>query len=363
MTGAQGPLFSLVLCVYGVERYIGRAVRYLLDQPCRDFELILVDDASPDASIERALAEAAGDPRVRVVRHPENRGLSAARNTGLEAARGRYVCFPDPDDETGSAFLSAAAAAIADEAPDIVVEGLEERYLDAAGEFLYANPVVPSPAVAPTPAEVAALALPLEEQTLLGYVHTKFFRRELVADLRFDTSLTVSEDFFFSLAAFERAEKVCVLDVAEYRYQKRADSLTGGRYSSQRYAPEYYAVHRARVQAMLDHLEAHGLANEASLATLGALYGRFVVSTLMRQAAPEGGLSKPERRAWAREVQRDPLYRRLIPGARARNSRALGASLAVLRSGLVPAMLALGSAVSKAKAQGPGLVTKIQSQR
>lgn len=357
------PLFSLVLCVYGVEPYIARAVRCLLDQRCGDFELILVDDASPDASIETALNEAAGDARVRVVRHESNRGLSAARNTGLETARGRYVCFPDPDDETGPDFLSTAAAAIEAEDPDIVVEGLEERYLDGAGGFVYANRVTAPPAVARGTGEVAGLALPLEERTLLGYVHTKFFRRALVADLRFDSGLTVSEDFFFSLGAFERARTVCVLDVAEYRYQKRSGSLTGGRYDSQRYTPDYYDVHRARIQTMLDFLEAHGIADDEAMQTLGALYGRYVVSTLMRQAAPVGGLSKGERRAWARELKRDPLFQRLIPVARARRSRALAVSLGVLRSGCVPAMLALGTAVSRAKAQGPGLVTKIQSER
>ena len=91
------PVISIVVPVYKVEAYLESCIRSLLAQTFRDIEIILVDDGSPDqcgALCDRLAAE---DSRV-VVIHQKNKGLSGARNTGLDAARGEYICFVDSDD-------------------------------------------------------------------------------------------------------------------------------------------------------------------------------------------------------------------------------------------------------------------------
>jgi glycosyltransferase involved in cell wall biosynthesis len=352
------PLFSLVMCVYGVERHIAQAVRCVLAQTCGDFELILVDDATPDASMKRALEAAAGDARVRTVRHGSNRGLSAARNTGLEAARGRYVCFPDPDDATGPDFLEEARAAIAACDPDVVVQGLTEVYHAADGSVRYCNPVVPEPCVARGRAQVDALVLPLELKTLLGYVNCKFVRRELVGATRFEEGLRLSEDFFFSIELFERAGCVAVVPAASYRYAKRpAGSLTSG------FGTDYYAIHRRRAARLQRHQEACGLDDAASRAAVGGLYGRYVVSALERLYDPRAGLDRAARAAQVRAIFADELFSKFVPAARAQDSRVLAAALAVLRTRSVALALALGRAVHLARATRSDAFTKIQSQR
>ena len=94
---SQAPLVSVVLPIYKVEQWLRRGVDSVLAQTFRDFELILVDDGSPDNCGAICDEYAAADPRVRVI-HQKNQGVSRARNVGIEQARGRWLVFLDPDD-------------------------------------------------------------------------------------------------------------------------------------------------------------------------------------------------------------------------------------------------------------------------
>ena len=95
----QDDLVSVVLPNHDRARSIVRAIRGVLAQTHRNLELIVVDDASTDNSVALIEAEAARDPRVRLIRHPANRGAAAARTTGIEAARGDLIAFQDSDDQ------------------------------------------------------------------------------------------------------------------------------------------------------------------------------------------------------------------------------------------------------------------------
>ncbi len=98
-TGAEAslPTISIVMPVYNAERYLGEALASIRSQSVSDFELICVNDGSSDGSAAILAAAAARDPRIRVIEQP-NRGVSVARNSGMEAARGDFLCFADADD-------------------------------------------------------------------------------------------------------------------------------------------------------------------------------------------------------------------------------------------------------------------------
>ncbi len=90
-------MISVIVPVYKVEKYLRHCVDSILAQSCPDFELLLVDDGSPDACPRICDEYAARDARVRVI-HKPNGGLISARNEGIRAARGDYVCIVDGDD-------------------------------------------------------------------------------------------------------------------------------------------------------------------------------------------------------------------------------------------------------------------------
>ncbi len=87
---------SVIMPVYNVERFVAEAVQSVLDQTFKDFELLIIDDLSPDSSI--TICEQFTDPRIRIIQHKINRGLAGARNTGIRHAQGKYLAFLDSDD-------------------------------------------------------------------------------------------------------------------------------------------------------------------------------------------------------------------------------------------------------------------------
>ena len=91
------PLFSIIVPVYNVERYLGDCIESVLQQSFSDWELILVDDGSKDRSAELCDEYAQRDDRIKVI-HKQNEGVSVARKTGCDNARGEYLMFVDSDD-------------------------------------------------------------------------------------------------------------------------------------------------------------------------------------------------------------------------------------------------------------------------
>jgi len=100
----SAPRFSIVIPVYNRPREIRRALRSCQAQSYREFEVLVIDDASTDGTCEAA--QACSDGRISVVRHNHNRGVCAARNTGVRRAHGEWIVFLDSDDE----FLPDALA-------------------------------------------------------------------------------------------------------------------------------------------------------------------------------------------------------------------------------------------------------------
>lgn len=90
------PKVSVVIPVYRQAHYLAAAIASLLAQTLQDFEIIVVDDGSPD-DVPGALARASADPRIKLVRQ-ENKGLAGARNSGFAAATGDFLSFLDADD-------------------------------------------------------------------------------------------------------------------------------------------------------------------------------------------------------------------------------------------------------------------------
>ncbi len=93
----KSPEISIIVPVYKVEKYLNECIDSILAQTFTDFELILVDDGSPDNCPALCDAAAEKDSRVRVI-HKINGGVSTARNAGLAAAQGNWIGFVDPDD-------------------------------------------------------------------------------------------------------------------------------------------------------------------------------------------------------------------------------------------------------------------------
>ena len=126
------PLFSIIIPVYNVEKYLNKCVDSVLNQTFTDFEVILVDDGSPDNCPAICDSYAEKDKRVRVI-HKQNGGLICARKSGLEAARGDYIGFVDSDDWIEENMYELFADMIKKYSPDMV---LSDFYFDRGKEII-----------------------------------------------------------------------------------------------------------------------------------------------------------------------------------------------------------------------------------
>lgn len=124
---------SIIVNMYNTAKYMPRCMETLLEQdiPQSEYEIILVDDCSPDNSLEMAKEYAAQYQNVRVCSHEKNKGLAAARNTGIDAAKGQYLCFVDPDDYIEKTSMAALLKQMDDEQLDMLrfnYQKVDEEY-------------------------------------------------------------------------------------------------------------------------------------------------------------------------------------------------------------------------------------------
>ena len=209
---------SVIMPAYNAEKYIGSMMDSLLAQTMPDFELIVVDDGSRDGTLQLCQAAAGRDRRVVVVSQ-ENSGPSAARNRGLEQARGTYVAFADADDLCEPRWLEKMLDALERHHCEMAMCGWVE--LRPGGEAACEN--FPRGARQIDPLQFVPML-----RGLGASVWNKLFVRQILADhhIRFDRSKVLSEDFTFILEYLVHVQGIALVDEPLYRYRIVPESLT-----------------------------------------------------------------------------------------------------------------------------------------
>ena len=361
-TPSSALRFSVIMPVYNAEAFLDAAIDAIECQTFDDWELVVVDDASRDASATIARRHAATDSRIRIVTQAQNEGAAAARNTGLDVARGGYIWFVDADDSFDAQILEQVDAEINRSDAQIVMFGRVEEYLAPDHSLQYCNDVPMEPFASNDPATWHTRIMDIERQTNFGYVTSKVYEAAFLReqDVRFEDML-LNEDFVFNVQAFRNATRVAALPGVPYVYRKvEGNSVTNANAYS---AEEYYELHRMRIAMMRDLLMGWGVFDGRARGILGALYARYVMSTLERMQSDGRRRGKATKLAWACEIMRDPLYVELIPHAQPKDSRFLRAGVKVLQSGNACRCLLLGKAIACARKYGYKTFTKVRSER
>lgn len=212
--------FSIVIPVYKTKEYLDHCVESVVAQTFRDFEIILVDDGSPDCCGAMCDAWAAKDSRIVVV-HQENGGLSAARNTGIRHATGEYIMFLDSDDWWADPYvLENIAQHLNHTDADILSFNYRKSY-NGNLEPLYFPESLPSSETAETLEQMMCL-----NRWVTGACN-KAIRRTLLVDndLFFRTGIT-SEDIDWTLRLALNGEKFAFANVCVFIYRQIASSIS-----------------------------------------------------------------------------------------------------------------------------------------
>lgn len=216
----MNQLISIIVPVYNVELYLDKCLKSIVNQSYQNIEIILVDDGSKDNSSSICDKWALLDKRIKVI-HQENRGVSAARNVGLDIAKGELIGFVDPDDEIELDMYESMIRNMNISNADIVACGVRESFVDGSNR-IYRHGDNP---IRFDTYESITKAL-MNSDDIGGCVWDKLWKHKVIKNIRFDTKLKIAEDRLFCISALINSKSFYRDFEPKYICKKREESVT-----------------------------------------------------------------------------------------------------------------------------------------
>lgn len=210
------PKLSIIVPVYKVEAFLDKCVESILAQTYTDYELILVDDGSPDRCGDMCEDWAKKDVRIRVI-HKENGGLSDARNAGIDVALGNYIGFVDSDDYVRKDMFEVMITNLEQYNADISMCGYADVYADGIRKESNDHKVY-------VWNQKEAIHQILLGKLLSVHAVTKIYKKELFLDVRYPTG-KVSEDAFVIMDILDKTSCAVFTPYTLYYYVHRSESI------------------------------------------------------------------------------------------------------------------------------------------
>lgn len=211
-------LISVVVPVYKVEKYLQQCVESIAQQTHSALEIILIDDGSPDHCPALCDELASKDNRIKVI-HKENGGVSSARNAGLDAATGDYIGFVDSDDKIPEDYYELLLKNLL--SSDADVSRCAHYYFDDNGYVNDCDEVVQEIRVIQGREKLMADIANSGNKSVVLW--NKLFKREVIGNTRFNTSLKVGEDTVFLFNVYKNADRMVCQDLPLYGYNIHDD--------------------------------------------------------------------------------------------------------------------------------------------
>lgn len=220
-------MLTLAIPVYNMEALLKRCMDTMLAQTSRDFEIVLIDDGSTDGSAAMCDGYAAAHPGFIRVVHKPNGGLSSARNAGIDAAKGEFIIFPDPDDWAEPQYVEHLLTLQREHDADLVCTG----YFIATDESSVPGSADAASALLSGADAQRSLLLPPQ---MNGFAWNKLCRTDIIRrhDLRFLDDVGTTEDLDFAYRYLAFAKTVCHAPALRtYHYYQRPGAATHSGYS------------------------------------------------------------------------------------------------------------------------------------
>lgn len=311
----KAPFVSIIMPVYRAEKFLEESVLSVLNQSFGDFELLLVNDCSPDRSGEICDELASRDSRIKVIHLSQNGGASKARNAGLEVACGEYILFLDSDDVVDNNLIEKAVEAVKKHSDsegkplDVVVFGAIEEHYNKKGELVNKVDVLPERKSLKNPTEVRQYIPKLEIIGLYGYPWNKLYRAETLKKsgavfpiMKFNEDIIFNIDFFYGVETCE------VLDIMPYHYIKRVESST-----TSRFIATYYEDIMVKIDRLYKQFKDWDMLTPEVLELIAQRYVRYVFSALQRNYDKRSNMSRKQRKQFLQDVFESSRFGLLKP--------------------------------------------------
>lgn len=258
------PAFSIIVPIYNAEKTLHRCLDSLRMQTYDDYEVLMVENGSTDASGRFCREYAQKNDRFRLIESKENCGPSGARNLGLEAATGKWIAFVDSDDFVEPEYLGKLRDSFEDN--EAVYMGY--RQLDRNGTILSEH----IPCVS---GGFYEMLVELSGQDLFGYTWIKAFRKDSIGSERFPVDMNLFEDEVFACQVLSHCSRVAVIPMPLYNYTTgNPTSLAGKTHSDfQKKRDRVYCAWKALLEGYEKRAEV--LEQKANEAVVSCRYYSF----------------------------------------------------------------------------------------
>ncbi len=298
--------FSIIMPVYNVEKYLETAVNSVLNQTFSDFELILIEDASPDNCAEICDRIANADKRVKVIHNTVNSGLGGARNTGFKASTGELVLYMDSDDTiTPDTLEIINREAIGF---DITVFGVNRLFEDKNGKTYKAEVLSPAPTVTNNIKESGKLLIALNKAGVFPFAWNKAYKREFLikAGCEFENTKLI-EDFLYNIQLFQKTDKIKVIKDCLYNYRKPAHQTLASSYSS-----DFLELSKRKFALEKECLQNTGADSEENLQYIYFVFIKHLLSYFVRNRAESAKLSAKAQKQLIKNALADKLVSEIL---------------------------------------------------
>lgn len=302
------PEITVIVPVYKAEAFLRKCTDSVLHQTFSDWELLLIDDGSPDSSGALCEEIARGDTRIRVF-HKENGGVSSARNLGMEQARGTFLAFADADDWLPFDALERMERALHQAGADSA-GGAHDR-VEASGETTLEPGALPAGVYGPEEIRKGIVDRLLGQrlgkpgEVLNGFVWRFLFSRAIIREHQIAFSGAYLEDELFLMEYFCYGKKLAMVEEPVYCYLQNPASVT------RRYLPDYEKTFKAFMRAKEALAEEHGLGENLPLWRENSNWSGLLIA-IGNEFAPGNPASPGEKRRRIKALCRRPEMARAI---------------------------------------------------
>ena len=223
----EEKLISIIIPVYNTEKYLEKCIKSVLNQSIKNIEVILIDDGSTDGSGIICDKYAKIDNRIIVI-HQENKGVSTARNAGIQKSTGEYIGFVDADDYIESNMFEILCNNINNCNSDIVIcnYNLIKKNKVQGKNFRNIKEIITR----------EKFLYNMANNTFNGFLWNKLYKKSIILknNLKLDEKISYCEDFVFNVEYSQFVNKASVVNYRLYNYVQRKESVVNRAFSSKR---------------------------------------------------------------------------------------------------------------------------------
>lgn len=285
----MSPKVSIIVPVYNAENYLKDCVHSIMAQTFSDFELILIDDCSPDGSGD--LCDQFEDERIKVIHLEVNSGAAVARNIGMEAASGEYLLCVDPDDTIAPETIQENLEIAERDGTDMVIFGYT-KVLDIEGSPQVRQDVTYPSCILTGKQQINAALPDLKRLVIIDSPCNKLYRFAVIKDnhVRMPAG-EIFEDTEFNLQLLYFLNSISINSKCYYDYMQRDISSS----TTKSYNPQKMVLLKKRSKTLTDYFKAQGCYTEENERVCNYLYLKYIFSCFIDLHLPATRLCRAER--------------------------------------------------------------------